>query len=82
MIVPFFNLAREVDRRIRRALAEDHFRAVVVEVSGNTVRIQRTGYSAEPKFYPTGGSYSPTVTDEVIMLRVGSGYVAIDDITR
>lgn len=72
-----------------RDLIRDHhreavFRAVVTGTSGNLVTVKRTGQTnADTQSYPALVSYSsPTADDEVLVVRVGDGYVVVGEITR
>ena len=60
------------------------FRAVVTGTSGNLVTIQRTGQAAsDPQSYAKLASYSsPQVSDEVVVLRVGSGWIVMGRVLR
>lgn len=64
--------------------SERAFRAVVTGTSGNLVTIQRTGQSApDPQSYARLASYSsPQVADEVLVARIGEGYIVLGKVQR
>jgi len=58
------------------------FRAVVTGTSGNLVLIRRTGQTvADTQAYARLASYTPSVSDEVMVMWMG-GFIVIGKITR
>lgn len=77
------NLAQLVSKLIDRILRDRLFRATVTGTSGNKVKVQRAGESEDATYYARLTSYSsPTVTDEVICLRLGGGVIVLGKILR
>ena len=63
--------------------AEQFFRAVVQGNVGNLVTIRRTGHSVDDaQSYPKLNFTSVNVGDEVIVAKVGSGFVILGQIRR
>ncbi len=79
-----FNLAQKVDALIRRNGRETMFRATVTGTSGNLVTVRRTGQLIpDVQSYAKLASYSsPVADDEVIVLRIGGGYIVLGKVTR
>jgi hypothetical protein len=58
-------------------------RGTVTGTSGSLVLVQRQGESAaDPIGYPRLASYSPASGDEVLLVRVGGGYVVLGRVLR
>lgn len=78
------NILKQAMELFRQDQREQLFRAVVTGTSGDLVTIQRTGYSTpDTQSYPRLASYSaPQVNDEVIVARVGKGYVVLGEVLR
>lgn len=78
------NLAKFVSDMVDGMFRERVFRATVTGVSGNLVTIQRPGQTAaDTQSYPALASYgSPTATDEVLVIRLGDGWVVAGKIVR
>lgn len=74
------NLARYVEDTWRRMFGENVFRATVTGTSGNQVTITSSRLNGT---FPKIGSYSsPTADDEVVVARLGSGWIVLGEITR
>lgn len=76
-----------IPQQIRAFLAGFHeetiFRATVSDISGNTIAIKRPGFLPDGQYYPALNSYaSPTVGDEVLVIKVGRGFVVVGEIIR
>jgi hypothetical protein len=78
------NLAALIQGMFEGLWGERVFRATVTGTSGNLVTIQRTGQAAaDPQSYAKLASYSsPQVADEVVVLRVGSGWIVMGKVIR
>lgn len=78
------NLARFVMDLFDRMFGERVFRATVTGVSGNLVTIQRPGQAAaDAQSYPRLVSYTtPTAADEVLVVRLGDGWLVVGKVTR
>jgi hypothetical protein len=85
------SLSRMIENIITATIHKVIFRAVVTGVSGNKVFIKRTGQTvADEQSYPriisygipTGTGSVPVVDDEVIVLRVGGGWIIVGKVLR
>lgn len=78
------NLARAVREMFEGMWGERLFRATVTGTSGNRVTVRRTGQAAaDPQSYARLASYStPQVDDEVLVARVGDGFIVLGKIVR
>lgn len=78
------NLAQQVRELFDALWGERMFRAVVTGTSGNLVTVKRTGQgSADPQSYAKLASYSaPAVNDEVLVVKVGGGWLVCGKVTR
>lgn len=78
------NLVADILDRVDRLLRERTVRVTVTGTSGSLVTIQRTGQSApDAQSYPKLASYgSPTNGDEVIIQRVGDGWIVLGKVVR
>ena len=78
------NPVADILARFDRLYRERVFRAVVTGTSGEPVIIQRTGQAnPDPQAYPRLESYeSPAENDEVIVQRVGDGYIVLGKVAR
>lgn len=58
-------------------------RATVTGTSGSLVLVQRQGAAgADPAGYPRLASYTPSAGDEVLMVRLGAGYIVLGRVVR
>ena len=77
------NLLRTVQNMIDQDAAGQLFRATVVETTDNTIRIQRTGHDPDVAQYAVLDNFPyPRVGDEVLMARVGSGWMVVGSVLR
>ena len=78
------NLGRAMEDLFDRMFRERVFRATVTGVSGNLVTIQRPGQaSADTQSYPRLVSYAtPAAADEVLVVRLGDGWIVVGKVTR
>lgn len=78
------NLFRHIADMITKDQDKQIFRATVDDVVGNTVRILRTGATdPDTQYYPSMDSAGTLVAaDEVVVLRIGSGYIVLGKVTR
>lgn len=79
-----FNLARDIMKIVNRTDRQGRFRATVTGTSGNLVFIRRTGQLvADVQAYPRLVSYtSPAADDEVIVERLGGGFIVMGEVSR
>ncbi len=77
-------IAWVIQQMIKHSISLAIFRAIVTGTSGNRVFIKRTGQaSADAQAYPALASYTtPTTDDEVIVVKVGIGYIVLGKIVR
>lgn len=74
------NLARYVEDTWNRMFGENVFRATVTGTSGNQVTITSQRLNGT---FPRLVSYaSPTANDEVVVAKLGSGWIVLGEITR
>lgn len=74
------NLARYVEDTWARMFGENVFRATVTGTSGNQVTITSQRLNGT---FPRLVSYaSPTADDEVVVAKLGSGWIVLGEITR
>lgn len=76
------NTLDEVSKLLEIDQDRQLFRAVVVANSGNTVQIQRTGLAADTQFYPKLFGVTVIAGNEVLVARLGSGFVVVGQIIR
>ena len=77
------NLASAVTEIVDNLNAAMLFRAVVTGTSGNLVTIRRFGQtSADTQSYARLASYTPSVSDEVLCLKVGTGVIVLGKVLR
>jgi hypothetical protein len=78
------NIALHVDQMLSGRLEGLFVRGIVTDTSGNLVEVQRTGVaSADGQLWPKLACYaSPQVDDEVLLVRVGEGWVVHNVIER
>lgn len=78
------NLAAEIQRLYEEWRRRDTWRGTVTGTSGNLVTVRRTGQSAaDPQSYARLASYtSPTIGDEVVVVRVGEGEFVVGKVLR
>ena len=77
------NLLRTVQNMIDQDAAGQLFRATVVETTDTTIRIQRTGHDPDVAQHAVLDNFPyPRVGDEVLMARVGSGWMVVGSILR
>jgi hypothetical protein len=76
-------LARGIKDLLTDAIKDVIWRGTVTGTVGNLVTVQRPGMTAaDPQSYPRLSSYTPAVSDEVIVLRVGRGYIVCGKVVR
>lgn len=78
---PMERILRDQDERF----GDSFQRAIYVGASGNKSLVRRDGQATgDPVAYPTisGAAASMTPGDEVLMVRVGKGYVVLGKILR
>jgi hypothetical protein len=73
-----------VRETVESILGEFVFRAIVTGTSGNRVLVRRaTQTAADAQAYPRLAAYSsPTVADEVLVIRLGGGFLVVGKIVR
>ncbi len=77
------NLFSTVQIMIDRDAEEQLFQATVSSITGSTITIQRTGHDPETAAYSVIDSFPyPVVGDEVIVARVGRGFIVIGKVLR
>ncbi len=77
------NLMRQMAAMIAANEASSIFRATVVSLTPSTITVQRTGHDAETAPYAVIDSFPyPAVDDEVIVQRIGSGFIVIGKVLR
>jgi len=77
------NILEEIMGKVEKDQNLQLFRAVVVANSGDTVQIQRTGQAApDTQYYPKLDGVTVITNDEVLVARVGSGYIVLGKIVR
>ena len=77
------NLLSTVQRMIDRDADEQLFQATVASLTSSTITIQRTGHDPETARYAVIDSFPyPAVDDEVIVARVGSGFIIVGKVLR
>jgi hypothetical protein len=78
------NIGAWVVDRFDQMFGERVFSATVTGTSGNLVTIKRPGQvAADPQSYPRLVSYAtPTAADEVMVLKLGDGWICVGKITR
>ena len=78
------NLVKFFTDLFDRMFGERVFRAAVTGTSGNLVTIQRPGQpAADTQSYPRLVSYtSPTAGDEVVVMKLGGGWIILGEIIR
>lgn len=76
------NIVAEVMKLVHKDQDEQIFRATVVTVTGNTIKFERTGWIADNQFYPILEGTSVSVGGEVLVARVGAGYVILGEVLR
>lgn len=77
-------MSRQVQQLIDSAIEGSTVIATVTGTSGNLIFIKRSGQSAsDAQAYPKNASYaSPIAGDEVVLRRVGTGWVVDYKISR
>jgi hypothetical protein len=78
---------RDLVQLIREVIASEDrqafVRGIVTGTSGGLVIVQRQGADGpDPAGYPRLASYSPGSGDEVLLVRVGAGYVVLGRLVR
>lgn len=77
------NLQSELAAAINTSQDDQIWRGVVTGTLGDLVYVRRAEQSvADTQPYPHLDSYTPTVADEVIVARVGKGYIIIGKVVR
>ncbi len=77
------NIVAEIMKLVRRDQDGQIFRATVISTLNDTVKFQRTGWPVEGQFHPTlDGVGALAATDEILVVRVGTGYVVLGEVTR
>lgn len=71
-------------RDVVRAEARGAFvRATVTGTNGNLVLVRRQGETdPDPAGYPRLASYTPSAGDEVLLTRIGGGYIVLGKVLR
>ncbi|KKL44725.1 hypothetical protein LCGC14_2362800 [marine sediment metagenome] len=77
------NILRTVQNMIDQDGAGQLFRATVVATTDTTIRIQRTGHDPDTAEYAVLDNFPyPKVDDEVLVARVGSGWMIVGSVLR
>ena len=78
MPLPF---VRSLMSLVREDNDDQLFRAVITSVSGNLVGFKRLSSPKDQQLWATLQSYTPVVDDEVVVARLGDGFVVMGEIT-